>query len=92
MKKLFYSAAVIAAMFAFVACSSPADKAKAYAEEIAAAVAEGDLAKAQEISEEAEKWYDSLSEEDKKVADEASEAVTKAAAEAAEEALESFGL
>lgn len=62
MKKIL----VIAAMMAmFVACKSVEDKAKDYAEDIAAAVAEGDWEKAEKILTEGSEWYDSLDAEDK---------------------------
>ena len=62
MKKIL----VIAAMMAmFVACKSVEDKAKDYAEDIAAAMAAGDMEKAEKIAIEAEEWYQSLDAEDK---------------------------
>lgn len=62
MKKIL----VIAAMMAmFVACKSVEDKAKDYAEDIAAAMAAGDMEKAEKIALEAEEWYQSLDAEDK---------------------------
>lgn len=62
MKKIL----VIAAMMAmFVACKSVEDKAKDYAEDIAAAIAAGDMEKAEKIAIEAEEWYQSLDAEDK---------------------------
>lgn len=65
MKKIFATLAVAAAMFAFVSCQSPVDKAKAYVEDLAAAVAEGDLVKAAEIAEEAAEWEKSLTDAEK---------------------------
>ena len=65
MKKIFASMAIAAAMFAFVACSSPVEKAKAYSEDIAEAIKNGDMKKAAEIAEEAEEWMNTLTEEEK---------------------------
>ena len=62
MKKIL----VIAAMLAmFVACKSVEEKAKDYAKDIAEAMVDGDLEKAEEIAKEAEEWYNSLDAEDK---------------------------
>ena len=62
MKKLLVMAAMMAM---FVACKSVEDKAKDYAEDIAAAIAAGDMEKAEKIAIEAEEWYQSLDAEDK---------------------------
>lgn len=70
MKKIL----VIAAMLAmFVACKSVEEKAKDYAKDMAEAIADGDLKKAEEIAKEAGEWYDSLSDEDKAKVDAISE-------------------
>ena len=65
MKKIFASLAIAAAMFAFVACSSPVDKAEEYIADIAAARAAGDYKKAAELEKEMLEWMDSLSDEEK---------------------------
>ena len=52
MKKIFASLAIAAAMFAFVACSSPVEKAKQYAADIEAAEAAGDYEKAAKLEKE----------------------------------------
>lgn len=64
MKKIFATMALAAAMFAFVACQSPADKAKEYAEDIAAAYAEGDYEKAAALEAECAEWMSTLSLEE----------------------------
>lgn len=64
MKKIFASMAIAAAMFAFVACSSPADKAKQYVADIEAAEAAGDYEKAEELANEYAEWLASLSPEE----------------------------
>lgn len=65
MKKIFASLAIAAAMFAFVACSSPVEKAKQYAADIEAAEAAGDYEKAAKLEKEMAEWMASLSEEEK---------------------------
>lgn len=71
MKKIMTTLAVAAAMFAFVACSSPADKAVKYCEEIAAAEEKGDYEKVEKLQQECEEWMKSLDEEEAKEALEA---------------------
>jgi hypothetical protein len=71
MKKIFATLAVAAAMFAFVSCQSPVEKAKAYAEDILAAATEGNLEKATEIAKDAAEWHKSLTDEERAEADKA---------------------
>ena len=64
MKKVTFLAVAIAAMLTFVSCGSVEDKAKAYRDDIATAVKEGDMEKAAELTMDFEQWTKSLSEED----------------------------
>ena len=56
MKKLSMIAATFAVMFAMVACSSPADKAVSFCEDLKAAVEANDMEKAMKIAEEVMEW------------------------------------
>ena len=84
MKKLSMIAATFAVMFAMVACSSPADKAVSFCEDMKAAIEANDMEKAMKIAEEVMEWEKGLSEEDKKAAAEATANWMKANPEVAE--------
>ena len=71
-------AASFAVMFSMLACSSPADKATEYSNQMKAAVEANDAKKFAEIYEEAMKWMKELSAEDQKAAQDAIDAWQKA--------------
>jgi ABC-type phosphate/phosphonate transport system substrate-binding protein len=62
MKKIFATLAVAAAMFAFVSCQSPAEKAKKYKADIEAAVKAGNVEEADKLAKEAAEWEKSLTD------------------------------
>ena len=62
MKKVFI---ILAACAMMTACSNAGDKAVEYLDEVQAAIAEGDFARAEEITRELEEWEATLDEEEK---------------------------
>lgn len=64
MKKIFMFVAVAAAAL-MISCGSPADKGKAYAEDMLEALEAEDMEKVEELEKEIEEYAEGLSDEDK---------------------------